>query len=42
MRAAGQHYTHTLTHKVAMKLQVETDPSEVLNEIIFCTRKVCT
>ena len=41
MRVAGQHYAHTLTHKVEMKLHLETDPSEVLNEIIYCTRKVC-
>ena len=41
MRMAGQHYAHTLTHKIEMKLHVETDPSEVLNEIIYCTRKVC-
>ena len=39
--AAGQHYAHSLTHKIEMKLHLETDPSEVLNEIIFCTRKVC-
>ena len=24
-----------------MQIGVETDPSEVLNEIIYCTRKVC-
>lgn len=41
MHVAGQHYAHSLTHKIEMKLQVETDPSEVLNEIIYCTRKVC-
>ena len=41
MRVAGQHYAHSLTHKIEMKLHLETDPSEVLNEIIFCTRKVC-
>ena len=42
MRVAGQHYAHSLTHKIEMKLHLETDSSEVLNEIIFCTRKVRT
>jgi hypothetical protein len=36
---AGQHYAHSLTHRLQMKLHVETDPSEVLDEIIYCTRK---
>ena len=36
---AGQHYAHSLTHRLQMKLHVETDPSEVLEEIIYCTRK---
>ena len=39
--AAGQHYAHKLTDKIQMTLRLETDPSTVLNEIIYCTRKVC-
>ena len=39
-RSAGQHYAHSLTHKIEMKLHLETDPSEVIDEIIYCTRKV--
>ncbi|KAK9840659.1 hypothetical protein WJX81_007805 [Elliptochloris bilobata] len=39
IEAVGQHYAHSLTHKIEMKLHLETDPSEVLNEIIYCTRK---
>jgi len=37
---AGFHYCTTLLHKVQMALKLETDPSEVLNELIYCCRKV--
>jgi threonine dehydrogenase-like Zn-dependent dehydrogenase len=39
IEAVGFHYAHSLTHKVEMKVMMETDPSEILNEIIYATRK---
>ncbi len=40
IEAVGFHYTKTWLHKIEMSLMLETDPSEILNEIIYCTRKV--
>ncbi len=40
IEAVGFHYTKTWVHRIEMTLMLETDPSEILNEIIFCTRKV--
>ena len=40
IEAVGFHYTKTWMHRIEMTLMLETDPSEILNEIIFCTRKV--
>lgn len=37
---AGFHYCTTLLHKVQMALKLETDPSEILNELIYACRKV--
>ena len=39
IEAVGFHYTKTWVHRIEMTLMLETDPSEILNEIIFCTRK---
>ena len=39
IEAVGFHYTKSWLHKIEMSLMMETDPSEILNEIIFCTRK---
>jgi hypothetical protein len=40
IEAVGFHYCQSWLHKVEMTLLMETDPSEILNEIIYCTRKV--
>eukprot|EP00897_Mesotaenium_endlicherianum_P008671 jgi/Mesen1/7832/ME000417S07141 len=39
IEAVGFHYAKSITHKVEMAIMAETDPSEILNEIITCTRK---
>lgn len=40
IEAVGFHYCQSWLHKIEMTLMMETDPSEMLNEMIFCTRKV--
>lgn len=43
IEAVGFHYCKSWVHKFEMAAMLETDPSEILNEIIYCTRKVsCT
>ena len=39
-QAVGFHYAHTALHKVEMAIGAETDPSEILNDLIKCVRKV--
>ncbi|BDA44776.1 Uncharacterized zinc-type alcohol dehydrogenase-like protein [Coccomyxa sp. Obi] len=39
IEAVGFHYCKSWVHKFEMATMLETDPSEVLNEIIYCTRK---
>jgi threonine dehydrogenase-like Zn-dependent dehydrogenase len=39
IEAVGFHYAHSLTHQAEMKLMMETDPSEIINELIMATRK---
>jgi threonine dehydrogenase-like Zn-dependent dehydrogenase len=39
IEAVGFHYASSMLHKVEMALMLETDPSEILNEIIYATRK---
>lgn len=39
IEAVGIHYCKSWVHKFEMATMLETDPSETLNEIIFCTRK---
>lgn len=39
IEAVGFHYAHSLLHKIEMALMLETDPSEMLNEIIYGVRK---
>jgi len=39
IEAAGFHYAKTLIHTVEQKLGMENDPSDILNELIRCTRK---
>lgn len=36
----GLHYATSWLHKIEKALMLETDPSEVLNEMIEATRKV--
>lgn len=36
---AGFHYCKTLLSRVQMMLKLETDPSEILNELIYSCRK---
>ncbi len=40
IEAVGFHYCKSWVHKLEMATMMETDTSEILNEIIFCTRKV--
>ena len=40
IEAVGLHYMKSLLHKVEVAMNVETDPSEMLNEIIYSTRPV--
>eukprot|EP00271_Cylindrocystis_brebissonii_P019313 TRINITY_DN5834_c0_g1_i1.p2 TRINITY_DN5834_c0_g1~~TRINITY_DN5834_c0_g1_i1.p2 ORF type:complete len:428 (-),score=92.07 TRINITY_DN5834_c0_g1_i1:775-2058(-) len=37
--AVGVHYCHTAVHTTQMVVGAETDPPEVLNEMIMCVRK---
>ena len=37
---AGFHYCKTLLSRIQMMLKLETDPSEILNELIYSCRKV--
>lgn len=39
IEAVGFHYCKSWVHKFEMAAMLETDPSETLNEIIYCTRK---
>lgn len=39
IEAVGFHYCSSLTHKLEMALKLETDPSEILNEMIIALRK---
>jgi threonine dehydrogenase-like Zn-dependent dehydrogenase len=39
IEAVGFHYTKELSSKIQMGLKLETDPSDMLNEIIYCVRK---
>ena len=40
IEAVGLHYIRSWLHKVEHTLMLETDTSEILNEIIYCCRKV--
>lgn len=40
IEAVGFHYMNSWMHKIEAALLLETDTSEILNEIIFCCRKV--
>ena len=40
IEAVGFHYMTSWLHKVESALMMETDTSEILNEIIYCCRKV--
>ena len=37
---AGFHYCKTMLSRIQMMLKLETDPSEILNELIYACRKV--
>lgn len=37
---AGFHYCKTMLSRIQMMLKLETDPSEILNELIYSCRKV--
>ena len=40
IEAVGFHYMNSWLHKIENALMLETDTSEILNEIIYCCRKV--
>lgn len=40
IEAVGFHYCKSWTHSIQMALMLETDPSEMLNEIFVSVRKV--
>ena len=40
IEAVGFHYTKSLASKVEMAIGMQTDPSDMINEIIVSTRKV--
>lgn len=40
IEAVGFHYINSWLHKVENALLMETDTSEILNELIYCCRKV--
>lgn len=39
IECVGMHYVQGTMHKIETTLKLETDPSEILNEIIQCVRK---
>ncbi len=39
IEAVGFHYMQSWLHKIENALMMETDTSEILNELIFCCRK---
>lgn len=39
IEAAGFHYCKSWLHAIEMKVQLETDPADILNEMIYATRK---
>ncbi|KAJ9512844.1 hypothetical protein QJQ45_029180, partial [Haematococcus lacustris] len=39
IEAVGFHYAKTMLHMIEQKLMLETDPADVLNELIRCCRK---
>lgn len=39
IEAVGMHYTTSWLHWFETALKLETDPSEILNELIYCVRK---
>lgn len=39
IEAVGFHYCHSFLHWLEMSLKIENDPSEILNELIYATRK---
>lgn len=39
IEAVGFHYVHSIVHKLETNLMLETDPSEIVNELIYCCRK---
>ena len=39
IEAVGFHYMNSWLHKIESALMMETDTSEILNELIFCCRK---
>lgn len=39
IEAVGFHYMKSWLHKIENALMMETDTSEILNELIFCCRK---
>ena len=42
IEAVGFHYIKSWLHKVENALLMETDTSEILNELIYCCRKVAS
>ena len=40
IEAVGFHYMSSWLHKIESALMLETDTSEILNELIYCCRKV--
>lgn len=41
IEAVGFHYTKSISSSVEMAIGMQTDPSDMLNEMIVSTRKVC-
>lgn len=39
LECVGFHYAKTKLHKIEMAMMLETDPSDILNELIYCCRK---
>lgn len=39
IEAVGFHYMNSWLHKIESALMLETDTSEILNELIYCCRK---
>jgi threonine dehydrogenase-like Zn-dependent dehydrogenase len=39
IEAVGFHYSSSLLHTIEMKLMMETDPSAIINELIYAVRK---